>query len=70
MIIGCSGVARSGKDTVANYLVKEYGFKRAAFATALNDYSDWDWTINNHNGPLKDLYKKVDFFLLGKTLDT
>lgn len=32
MIIGLSGYARSGKDTVANILVEEYGFTRIAFA--------------------------------------
>jgi hypothetical protein len=32
MIIGLSGYAQSGKDTVADYLVREYGFKRVAFA--------------------------------------
>lgn len=32
MIIGLSGYARSGKDTVADYLVDNYGFKRVAFA--------------------------------------
>ena len=32
MIIGLSGYAQSGKDTVARTLVKEYGFTRIAFA--------------------------------------
>jgi dephospho-CoA kinase len=32
MIIGLSGYAQSGKDTVAEYLVNEYGFTRVAFA--------------------------------------
>lgn len=32
MIIGLSGYAQSGKDTVANILVEEYGFTRVAFA--------------------------------------
>ena len=31
MIIGLTGPARSGKDTVASYLVKEYGFKHFDF---------------------------------------
>jgi len=31
MIIGLTGSARSGKDTVANYLVKDYGFKHFDF---------------------------------------
>jgi len=32
MIIGLSGYAQSGKDTVANYLVEHRGFERVAFA--------------------------------------
>lgn len=36
-LIGLSGYARSGKDTVAEYLVKEHGYTRVAFADALRD---------------------------------
>lgn len=32
MIIGLSGYARSGKDTVAQFLVENYGYTRVAFA--------------------------------------
>lgn len=32
MIIGLSGYAQVGKDTVANYLVEHYGYRRVAFA--------------------------------------
>lgn len=35
MIIGLSGYAQSGKDTVADYLVKNYGYRRVAFADKL-----------------------------------
>ncbi|OBS08948.1 deoxynucleotide monophosphate kinase family protein [Acidihalobacter prosperus] len=35
MILGLTGAAGSGKDTVANYLVSAYGFKRHAFADLL-----------------------------------
>jgi len=35
MIIGLSGYARSGKDTVAELLVLNYGFKRTAFADGI-----------------------------------
>lgn len=38
MIIGVSGYARHGKDTVAEVLVEEYGFKRIAFADKLRDF--------------------------------
>lgn len=37
MIIGLSGFARSGKDTVAETLVKECGYERVAFADAIRD---------------------------------
>jgi hypothetical protein len=32
MIIGLSGYAQSGKDTIANYLIEQYGYRRVAFA--------------------------------------
>lgn len=35
IIIGLSGYARSGKDTIANKLVSDYGFHRIAFADNL-----------------------------------
>ncbi|APZ42519.1 hypothetical protein [Acidihalobacter ferrooxydans] len=35
MVIGLMGAAGSGKDTVADYLVSTYGFKRHAFADLL-----------------------------------
>lgn len=37
MIIGIAGYARSGKDTVANYLVEKHGFTRYAFADVMRD---------------------------------
>lgn len=37
MIIGLSGYARSGKDTVAELLVLNYEFKRMAFADGIRD---------------------------------
>lgn len=37
MIISTSGFIGSGKDTIADYLVAEYGFKRESFAGALKD---------------------------------
>lgn len=39
MIIGLSGYATSGKDTVADVLEKNYNFRRVAFADALKDFS-------------------------------
>lgn len=35
MILGLSGYARVGKDTVGSILVEQHGFKRVAFADAL-----------------------------------
>lgn len=37
MIIGLGYKARSGKDTIAHYLVEAHGFKRIAFADALKE---------------------------------
>lgn len=37
IIIGISGKARSGKDTVADILVRKYGFIKIAFADSLKD---------------------------------
>lgn len=38
MIIGLSGYAQSGKDTVAKALVNHHGFVRMAFADSLRDF--------------------------------
>jgi len=38
MIIGLTGYAQSGKDTVANILVEKYGFIRVAFADRIRDF--------------------------------
>jgi hypothetical protein len=37
MIIGLSGYARSGKDTVAKVLIDNYGFTRVAFADKIRE---------------------------------
>lgn len=49
-LIGVNGYARSGKDTIANILVEQCGFKRVAFADklreaayALNPTVSWDY---------------------------
>lgn len=38
MIIGLSGYAQSGKDTVAQVLVDNYGFTRVAFADKIREF--------------------------------
>lgn len=38
MIIGLSGYAQSGKDTVAQILVEHYGFERVAFADKIREF--------------------------------
>jgi hypothetical protein len=46
MIIGITGAIGSGKDTIADYLVKHHGFKRLAFASKVKDVAHvvfgWD----------------------------
>jgi len=46
MIVGIIGAARSGKDTVAEVLVQNYGFERLGFSDPLKEcaeaYFGWD----------------------------
>lgn len=37
MIIGVTGLIGSGKDTIADYLVTNHGFRRVSFASSLKD---------------------------------
>lgn len=37
MILGVTGLIGSGKDTIADYLVTNHGFKRISFASSLKD---------------------------------
>jgi hypothetical protein len=45
MIIGICGFEGAGKDTVANYLVENYGFTKLSFAAVLKDIAAvlFDW---------------------------
>jgi len=46
MIIGILGIAGSGKDTIADYLVENYNYKKDSFAASLKDATavmfNWD----------------------------
>lgn len=55
-MIGIAGRAGSGKDTLADYLVKEYGFKRFAFADPLKECLAQipGWDHRHMHGDLKD----------------
>ena len=44
-IVALSGWKGSGKDTLANYLVDRYGFKRLAFADPLKDMVSEEYGI-------------------------
>lgn len=37
MIVGLSGYAQTGKDTIANHLINNYGFVRVAFADPIRE---------------------------------
>ena len=43
ILLGLTGVAGSGKDTGASFLVKEYGFEQYAFADALKRMAEVDF---------------------------
>ena len=46
MVIGICGLISSGKDTIADYLIKEHNFRKISFADKLKDsvaaMFDWD----------------------------
>ena len=53
MIIGITGKKGVGKDTLADYLVKEHGFVKLSFAKYLKEFLkimfDWDDSFYDHN---------------------
>lgn len=60
-VIGLTGYAQSGKDTLASILVEKYGYKRIAFADAIRNFL---YEINpmvscSPTGYLKDLVNLV-----------
>jgi cytidylate kinase len=61
MIIGLSGYAQSGKDTVANILVENYGYTRVAFADKIRDFLyDMNPMVDNVAGEPIFLKERVD----------
>jgi hypothetical protein len=61
MIIGLTGYAQSGKDTVAKILVENYGYTRVAFADKIRDYLyDMNPMVDNVAGEPIFLKERVD----------
>lgn len=61
MIIGLTGYAQSGKDTVASILVEKYGFVRVAFADKIRDFLyEMNPMIDNVAGEPIFLKERVD----------
>lgn len=61
MIIGLGFAARSGKDTVADMLVQNYGFTKIAFADALKEGAQAVFGLT-HDQLYGDLKEEVDEF--------
>lgn len=58
MIIGISGRARSGKDSIANIMIKKFNFKRISFADSLKEISAEAFNIplsHFHDNDKKDV---------------
>lgn len=57
LILGLSGVARSGKDTTADYLVKNYNFLKISLADPIKRYAMnmFDLSYDQLWGDLKDI---------------
>jgi len=55
MIIGVLGLKGAGKDTIADYLVENYGYKKESFAASLKDACsvifNWDRTMLEGSTP-------------------
>jgi len=67
MIIGICGFKSSGKDTIGDYLIKEYGFKKVSFASTLKDVISimFGWSRDKLEGITKEdreWREQVDFW--------
>src|SRR5579871_6368208 len=55
LLVGIRGCANSGKDTMADYLVKYHGYKKMSFATALKKIvvilTGWSFEFVNGTNP-------------------
>jgi hypothetical protein len=61
MIIGLTGYAQSGKDTVAKLLVDQFGYTRVAFADKIRDYLyEMNPMVDNIAGEPIFLKERVD----------
>jgi len=56
MLIGICGFQSSGKDTIADYLIKEYGFIKMSFASVLKDIISimFGWSRDKLEGLTKE----------------
>lgn len=56
MLIGLSGFISCGKDTVANFLVSNYGFQKVSFASCLKDVCSviFGWDRSKLEGDTKE----------------
>jgi len=77
MIIGLCGVAGSGKDTVADFLVKNHGFVKVAFADPLKrickdvfDFSDEQlWGPSEKRNAQDERYRRYTAYENGRAID-
>ena len=68
-VFAISGWKQSGKDTSANYLVKEYGFKRFGFADVLKDMVAEQYGIPREHCDSSDFKEKAILTMPVETKD-
>lgn len=72
MIIGICGLIGSGKDTIADYLVRQHGYKKLSFADALKDSTaallDWDREMLEGNSRESRNWRELPDEILSKEL--